>query len=200
MKIKEVKCFPLRVQLNRSIGFSQWYYGQKNNCVVKVLTEEGLVGWGECYGPNLAICAAIEHHFAPLLKGKNVMQNEILWNFMWKSFSDFNRHGILMSAISGLDIAFWDLKGKFLNTPVRTLLGGSDEDIECYATGMYYHNDVTENKMLEELLKEAEGYVNNGYTILKIKVGKNIKFDEKIIYSFRERFPNIQLAADSNHA
>ncbi|MDG1667756.1 MAG: mandelate racemase/muconate lactonizing enzyme family protein [Opitutae bacterium] len=200
MKISDIQCFPLRTKLSRSIGFSQWYYPVKNNFVLKVTCSDGTVGWGECYGPNLAIAAAVEHHFKPLLLGKNPLQNEVLWNLMWKAFCDFNRHGIFMAAISGLDIAFWDIKGKALNAPVRTLLGGSDEPVPCYATGMYFRDDKPEDEMLEELLEEAAGYVAQGYTMLKVKVGKNLEFDTKLIEGFRSRFPTTKIAADSNHA
>ena len=106
--------FPLRADLSRAIGFSQWYYHAKNNFVLKVVCDDGIVGWGECYGPNLAIAASVEHHFKPLLIGKDPLQNEVLWNFMWCAYCDFNRHGIFMAAISGIDIALWDIKGKAL--------------------------------------------------------------------------------------
>jgi len=200
MKISEIQCFPLRTKLSRSIGFSQWYYPVKNNFVLKVTCSDGTVGWGECYGPNLAIAAAVENHFKPLLLGKNPLQNEVLWNLMWKAFCDFNRHGIFMAAISGLDIAFWDIKGKALNASVRTLLGGSDEPVPCYATGMYFRDDKPEDEMLEELLEEATDYVAQGYAMLKVKIGKNIDFDTKLIEAFRFRFPTTQIGADSNHA
>jgi D-galactarolactone cycloisomerase len=200
MKISDVQCFPLRTDLGRAIGFSQWYYAAKNNCLVKITCEDGTVGWGECYGPNMAITAAIEHHFKPLLIGRNAMQNEQLWNLMWRAYHDFNRSGIFMAAISGLDIAFWDIKGKALQTPVRTLLGGSDEPVPCYATGMYFRNNQTESEMLAELLDEAEGYISAGYSFLKVKIGKNLEFDRELVSEFRERFPDTMIAADSNHA
>lgn len=200
MKITDIQSFPLRAELSRNIGFSQWYYAAKNNFIVKVSTDEGIDGWGECYGPNLAIASAIENHFKPLLIGKNPLQTESLWNYMWKAFLDFNRKGIFMSAISGLDIAFWDIKGKKTNLPLRTLLGGTDSSIPCYATGMYFRDDVNEADMLNELLEEATGYIKQGYSFLKIKIGKNIDFDLKLIAAFRAKFPSTQIAADSNHA
>lgn len=199
-RIADIQCFPLRVSLTRSIGFSQWYYNDKNNLLVKVVTDTGVVGWGECYGPNLAITTAILDHLKSRLLGENPMENEVLWNLMWKAFLDFNRKGIMMAAISGLDIALWDIKGKILNTPVRTLLGGSSSSVPCYATGMYYRNDKPEGEMLEELLDEAAEYVDRGYKFLKVKVGKNMEFDRRLIKAFRDRFPDIILAADSNHA
>lgn len=200
MEISAIECFPLRTDLSRAIGFSQWYYTAKNNCLLKITCADGTVGWGECYGPNLAIAAAVEHHFKPLLIGKNPLQHEQLWNLMWRAYHDFNRHGIFMAAISGLDIALWDIKAKALQVPLRTLLGGSDEPVPCYATGMYYRNDKPEAAMLEELLDEAATYVEAGYSFLKVKLGKNLEFDRELVQQFRHRFPNTKIAADSNHA
>ncbi len=200
MKIVDIQCFPLRTDLSRAIGFSQWYYHAKNNFVLKVVCNDGTVGWGECYGPNLAIAASVEHHFKPLLIGKDPLQNEVLWNFMWRAYCDFNRYGIFMAAISGIDIALWDIKGKALNTPVRVLLGGSSEPLPCYATGMYYRDDKPEAEMLAELIDEAATYVDAGYNFLKVKVGKNFEFDKELIAQFRNRFPKTKIAADSNHA
>lgn len=200
MKISNIECFPLHANLDSAIGFSQWYYHAKNNLLVKVTCEDGTVGWGECYGPSLAIASAIEHHFKSKLLGCDPLLNERTWNLMWRAYHDFNRGGIFMAAISGLDIAFWDIKGKALQAPVRTLLGGSDDPIKCYATGMYFREDKAEGEMLEELLVEAAGYIEEGYDFLKIKIGKNVDFDRELVSQFRERFPDVKIAADSNHA
>jgi D-galactarolactone cycloisomerase len=65
---------------------------------------------------------------------------------------------------------------------------------------MYFRDDKPEDEMLEELLVEADGYVSQGYAMLKVKVGKNLPFDIKLIEAFRSRFPDTMIAADSNHA
>lgn len=91
-------------------------------------------------------------------------------------------------------------KGKALGQSVSTLMGGKCRDkVPCYATGMYYIN-LPEDKLLPHLLEEAQGYVDEGYKALKIKVGKNPDFDISFIRALRKRFPDTILAADSNHA
>lgn len=200
MKIASIDIFPLKTDLENPIGFSQWYYETKNNLVIKITTEEGTIGWGECYGPSLSIARSIETYFKPLLLGKNALETEFIWQTLWKSYLDFNRLGIFMAAISGIDIALWDLKGKAYNAPVRELLGGSGEPIPCYATGMYFRQGVADDDLIQQLLKEAEAYVKSGFSFLKIKIGKNLNFDAQLIEDFRQNFPNIDLAADSNHA
>jgi len=199
-RIADIQCFPLRCELSKSVGFSQWYYRQKNNLLVKVLLDNGVFGWGECYGPNLAIATSIEQHFKPKLLGGAPMETERLWGVMWNSFHDFNRKGIFLAAMSGIDLAIWDVKGKLLNMPVREILGGKSDPIPCYATGMYYSDEICEDKLLTQLLEEAKGYLDSGYHILKVKVGKNMAFDENLIREFRSHFPKVKLAADANHA
>ena len=65
---------------------------------------------------------------------------------------------------------------------------------------MYYSDENCEDRLLAQLLEEAKGYVDSGYQILKIKVGKNMAFDENLIREFRSNFSKIKLAADANHA
>ena len=106
----------------------------------------------------------------------------------------------MMGAMSGLDMALLDLKGKLLNVSASELMGGRGADkLPCYASGMYF-SKVDESKLLDKILKEAASYVDQGYQALKIKVGKNIAFDKKLITSMRVAFPNIRLMADANHA
>ena len=200
MKIASINVFPLKTDLENPIGFSQWYYETKNNLVIKITAEDGTIGWGECYGPSLAIAQSIETYFKPLLIGRNALETESLWQLMWKSYLDFNRLGIFMAGISGIDIALWDLKGKAYDAPVRELLGGSSDSIPCYATGMYFRKDISDDQLVELLLQEAEEYVKGGFTFLKIKIGKNLNFDAKLVEAFRLKFPNLHLAADANHA
>jgi D-galactarolactone cycloisomerase len=71
--------------------------------------------------------------------------------------------------------------------------------IPCYATGMYF-KDMDEQALLSEMLDEAQSYIDEGFRAMKIKVGKRLDFDIKLIKAMRERFPDTVLAADSNHA
>jgi len=106
----------------------------------------------------------------------------------------------MMGAISGLDMAMLDLKGKLLGVSVSELMGGRVRDeVNCYATGMYFRK-VSESKLLDMIIDEAAGYLDSGFKALKIKVGKNISFDKQLITLMRTTFPETRLMADSNHA
>ena len=187
-------------KLDEPFGFSQWYYDRRNALVVEIIDDSGAIGWGECYGPAEVTQSAINSFYAPLLIGFDPLMNEAAWRHCWRASLDFARKGIMMGAMSGLDMALLDLKGKLLNVSASELMGGRGVDkLPCYATGMYFRK-VGESKLLDKILKEAGSYVEQGYQALKIKVGKNIAFDKKLITSMRVAFPNIRLMADANHA
>jgi D-galactarolactone cycloisomerase len=200
MVIKTVKTYLLEHQLDEPFGFSQWYYAKRNALLVEVTTDTGVSGWGECYGPAAVTQSAIETFYAPLLVGWSALQNEAAWQHCWRASFDFARKGIMMGAMSGLDMALFDLKGKLLGVSASELMGGRLRDtVPCYATGMYY-KDIGEDALLESILDEASGYVEQGFAALKIKVGKNLPFDKRLIRDLRQRFPEVRLMADSNHA
>ena len=200
MVIESIKTYLLEHALDEPFGFSQWYYAKRNQLLVEITTDSGATGWGECYGPAAVTQAAIDSFYAPLLIGRDPLQNEAAWQHCWRASLDFARKGIMMGAMSGLDMALFDLKGKLLGVSASELMGGRLRDkVDCYATGMYY-KDVPEDELLDGILREAAGYVESGYRALKIKVGKNLPFDKRLIRELRNQHPGVRLMADSNHA
>ena len=198
--IECIRTYRLEQPLNEPLGFSQWYYDKRCALLVEVVDHSGASGWGECYGPAAVTQAAIQSFYAPLLIGWDPLRNEAAWQHCWRLSLDFARKGIMMGAISGLDMALLDLKGKLLQVSAAELMGGRTRDkICCYATGMYY-NGQDETQLLDRILNEAQGYCAQGFQALKIKVGKNIAFDKTLIKRMRQTLPNVQLMADANHA
>jgi D-galactarolactone cycloisomerase len=198
--IRAIKTYRLQHKLEESFGFSQWHYNLRNALLVEVVDDSGAVGWGECYGPAEVTQCAVASFYAPLLLGWDPLRNEAAWQHCWRASLDFARKGVMMGAISGLDMALLDLKGKLLNVSVSELMGGRVRDqVRCYATGMYFRKQ-SETQLLDTILTEARGYVDRGYIALKIKVGKNMAFDKLQVKAMRQAFPAIRLMADSNHA
>lgn len=198
--IERIRTYRLRHQLEKSFGFSQWHYDTRNALLVEVVDDSGASGWGECYGPAEVTQSAVDSFYAPLLIGWDPLRNEAAWQHCWRASLDFARNGIMMGAISGLDMALLDLKGKRLGVSASELMGGRMRDtIECYATGMYFRK-APETELLDMILAEAGEYVSQGYRAMKIKVGKNLAFDRREIAKMRLAFPDIRLMADSNHA
>ncbi len=198
--IKCIRTYRLSYKLDEPFGFSQWHYDTRNALLVEVVDDSGAIGWGECYGPAEVTQCAINSFYAPLLIGWDPLQNEAAWQHCWRAALDFSRTGVMMGAISGLDMAMLDLKGKLLGVSVSELMGGRVRDeVNCYATGMYFRK-VPEPELLDIIIKEASGYIDDGFTALKIKVGKNIPFDKELVTLMRKSFPTTRLMADSNHA
>ncbi|WP_372775184.1 mandelate racemase/muconate lactonizing enzyme family protein [Mangrovibacterium sp.] len=198
MKIKSIESYILSDKLKESFYFSQWEYSERRICIVKVTSDTGHVGWGEGYGPAGVIQAGIEH-LTQFIVGMNPLETETIWSMMYRRTLDYARRGVLVSAISAIDVALWDLKGKIMQQPVHLLLGGKKRDfITPYATGLYYtHCDDLCGKLVEE----AKQYVALGYKAMKMKVGLGIDVDIEYVKSVREAIgPDVQLMIDANHA
>ena len=199
MKIINVEAYVLSDQLEKAFYFSQWEYRERLICIVKVTTDEGLVGWGEGYGPATVLRAGVEF-LKPFLIGLDPLRTETIWQTMYRRTLDYARRGILMASVSAIDIALWDLKGKILGQPIHVLLGGKKRDrIRPYATGMYFSRD-TEN-LAPALAEEALYYKENGFTYMKMKVGLGVEEDLRNIRAVREATgPDVHLMVDANHA
>ncbi|WP_139957308.1 mandelate racemase/muconate lactonizing enzyme family protein [Flavicella sediminum] len=198
MTIEKIETFILKDKLQQSFFFSQWEYSERCICVVKVTASNGQYGWGEGYGPAHILEAGIEF-LKPTVIGQNPLENEVVWNKMYRRTLDFARRGVLMASVSALDIAIWDLKGKILNLPVSTLLGGAHrKQIQPYATGLYYTDPKNPSR---DFVEEAKLYVSQGFKAMKMKVGLGIETDVKFVKLIRETIgPDIKLMVDSNHA
>ncbi len=107
----------------------------------------------------------IDLYLAPLVTGGDPWDYELLWQRMYRATHAWGRKGIAMAAISGVDIAIWDLLGKAAGQPVFKLLGGrTKERIPCYASKLY-HQDIP---LMQE---EAQGYLDQGFRAMKMRVG-----------------------------
>ena len=155
MKIKSIESFILSDKLSKSFYFSQWEYTERRICIVKVTSDTGHTGWGEGYGPAGLIKAGIEF-LTPFIIGQDPLATETIWSIMYRRTVDFARRGIMVSALSAIDVALWDLKGKIMEQPVHLLLGGKKRDVVVpYATGMYFTDCDDLGQALSSEAKEA---------------------------------------------
>lgn len=198
MKIAKIEPYIIVHKLDTPFYFSQWQYDTRKICIVKIILEDGTYGWGEGYGPANVIKAGIEF-FTPFLLGKDALGHEILWQEMYRRSLDYARSGTLQAAISAIDVALWDIKGKIMDQPVSLLLGGiKNPVIQPYATGLYFTRvDNLEKKLVEEALL----YKTQGFKAIKMKVGLGIEKDIKYVSAIREAIgPDMKLMIDANHA
>ena len=142
MKISEVIPYVLTEELEKEFFFSQWEYSNRKICVVKIICDNGLIGWGEAYGPAPVVKECIEYIKQNII-GMNPLESDVIWSTLFRRVHDYGRSGVFLSAISAIDVAIWDIKGKYHKLPISTLLGGSHRDkIRPYATGLYFSNST----------------------------------------------------------
>src|SRR5262249_37418055 len=127
MKITAVQAIALAIPAKRLDPPSSWQAGSRKQIAVRVHTDGGLTGTGEAfgYGAPLAVCNVVDESLAPLLIGKDPTQIEALVDLMHRGTMIYGRRGLAMFAISGVEIALWDLLGRALGAPVHALLGGA---------------------------------------------------------------------------
>ena len=136
-----------------------------NYVLVKIVTNQpGLFGWGDATrtGSDLAVAKMIEEHLAPGLLGQNPMQSEMLWQRLF--YLPYYRSGsVQMSAVSGVDMALWDIKGKVAGLPVYELLGGKVRDKLL----TYWNANGRDFKQVEDGVRFL---MAEGYKVIKVQV------------------------------
>lgn len=151
------------------------YPPQAQSVLVRITSSDGTSGWGEAHAPlgPRATKAVIEDVLAPILIGKSPFAIEYHWEKMNGSMR-LRGHiaGYQLEAISGIDIALWDLAGKLRDAPIYELLGGPFRtDLPTYASGI-------PGSTVEERIASAEAFIELGYTAMKTSIGRgNIDTD-----------------------
>jgi D-galactarolactone cycloisomerase len=198
MIITKVRTHVLEARLSQPFAYSRAWYDRRTAMLVEIETDQGLIGWGECYGPA-RMTAAVVNAVAPWLIGENPLRTEYLWQTIYARLRDHGQKGIVIEGLSGIDIALWDIKGKYFEAPIYQLLGGAiREDVQAYATGLYR---LKSGNPLKYLPEEAAGYVAEGFKAVKLKVGFGIEDDAAATRAVREAIgPDIALMVDANHA
>ncbi len=193
MKIKQLELFAINLPLIKPFIISYASYPHISSIIVKLTTECGLVGWGECVPDEhitgetpTSTYAMIKDKLAPLMIGQNPMEFEKIHDLMDKAVK------LAPAAKAAIDIACFDVVGKKLGVPIFQLLGGR------------YHEKFPVTHVLsigepEDMASEAEEKVKEGYTSFKMKVGVNVSADVKRIKAVRARVgEDIAIRVDVN--
>ena len=172
MKIRDVRTISVEYTLPRPVFDANYTMASKPALLVEVETDTGLLGLGEAAhfgGPLVSTATVIEQELRPYLLGQDPRETERLWELMHRRAYKHARGGIVIAAISGVDIALWDLRGKLAGMPLWRLLGGYRRRVPAYATGGFY----AEGKGVPELADEMRAYCRHGFRAVKLKVGRN---------------------------
>lgn len=199
MRISRVDTFHLRSELERPFGFSQFWYLQREAMLVRISTDDGREGWGEAYGPAAATEPIVREFLGPLIIGMDPRAVESIWELLYARSIDYGQKGVMLAAISALDIACWDLKAQDARLPLYRALGSKAVAfVECYWTGFYFGLDEELETRWE---REARECLGEGFRALKMKVGLGVERDAELVRAIRGFVgPDVKLSIDANHA
>ncbi len=198
MTIDRIELRTLVGKLDEPFGWSQRWNDSRGVATVKVFDSDGAVGWGES-GADPQTFAAMQQ-LAPQAIGHQASHVRAIWQQLFEVF--YQSHGYAggnIPALSAIDMGLWDLAGKQAGKPVWDLLGGRMRDaIPVYATGLYY----TEDDYPNALFAEASGYLEQGFSGMKMKVGgKTLSEDVERVLGMRKHLgEGPRLMFDANEA
>ncbi len=169
MKITDIRAIPLSYRCDPPYGSAGGMQAARGALLVEVETDSGVTGIGEAGLGGGATKYVVEQQLRPMLMGEDPLLIEGLWQKMFARTRQYGRRGVVMNAMSGIDIALWDIAGKTARMPVYRLLGACRDRVEAYASGGFYQ----EGKSADDLAGEAEGYRARGFKGMKMKIGRN---------------------------
>jgi L-rhamnonate dehydratase len=198
MKITRVQAIPLRIpdlDWTRADGI-------QDDVIVRIETDEGITGIGEADASPEMVAAVVDaptswarsRGLAGMLVGENPLHTERLWDKLVHGTLWMGRGGLPMQAISAVDIALWDIKGKALGLPVHTLLGGARRDTLPVYASMLFEED-------RGLMRDrAQRYVADGYRAVKFgwgPMGPDLATDVALVRAAREAIGDAVLLVDA---
>jgi L-rhamnonate dehydratase len=204
MKITEVQAFVLESPLdNQPPAGPAEAHGVKHCLLLKVSTDEGLVGWSDVETAPHIGAAVIEapasgigmfEGLRALVVGEDPFDVERLWDKIYRGTSYFGRRGVAIQVLSGFDIACHDLMGKAIGRPLHKLLGGARRDrVRAYASTLFRPTP-------DDMKRACEFYLERGFTAIKFgwgSFGQDRKRDIALVKAAREAIgPDLELMVD----
>jgi len=135
-----------------------------------------------------------------MLIGRDPLDNEVIWEELYNRLRDHGQKGIVIEALSGVDIALWDIKGKAAGLPVYKMMGGAFRTrVQPYATGFYRRVGLVGQE--DALVSEAATHARSGFRAMKFKLGFGFEEDQRCVRAVRRALGNeMRWMADANHA
>lgn len=196
MKIESVKAYPVGLPLEENLRWGAMSVSTKGGIIVEVTTSDGLVGIGEAgfsaeYFPTVG--PLVNNQLGPMITGRDPREISALWHDMMRATHMWGRRGVETYALSGIDMALWDLLGKITEQPVHRLLGTYKPSVRAYFAPSL--------KDADKSVTEAVAAVNAGYTAVKLRVERDLKEAVHLVESVRDAVgPDVDLMVDANMA
>ena len=194
MKIESVVAYSVGLPLEENLQWGAMSVSTKGGIVVEVKTDEGLIGIGEAGFSSeyfSTVGPLINDQLGPLIIGRDPQDLSALWHDMMRSTHMWGRRGIETYALSGIDIALWDLFGKITSQPVHRLLGTAQNTVRAYFAPSFKHPDLA--------IKEAIQAAEIGYTAIKLRVDGNLKSAVSLVSQVRTAVgDSLDLMVDAN--
>jgi D-galactarolactone cycloisomerase len=184
MKITDVQTIRLRapIPIDSQVFSRSGVRSTRSTALVRVETDEGISGMGSCSGNGELIEAIVSKVLKPLLLGMDPRDIDAIWDkaYVRGGHKEFGTRGVGVVALSGIDIALWDILGKARGVPLYQLLGGKCRDkVPVYATALYPEEP-------SKVAKRAHGFAEQGFHGVKIKVGFDLDQDIRIVRAVRD--------------
>lgn len=170
--IDTVDTVALHSELAEPFGYAQSWVKDRTALLVRIEADDGTVGWGECWGPIWGTRETVDEFLGPIVEGRSPLAVERIYEDLYRQSRAAYQSVVPLPAISGIDIALWDLKGKLLDVPVHSLLGGARRSaVRAYATGHYFkHEANSPEEQYERITAEAERNAER-FGAVKAKIG-----------------------------
>ena len=198
LKITDVTAFPASFPVKKPVTLGIGRAVKRDAVIVRVTTAGGIVGWGEAHHGRCpgAIAKLIDTTMRQLVVGMDASDVVGIWSRIYRM--QLASHGMGTAAalaMSGIDLALWDIRGKAVGWPVYKLLGGKSREIPAYAGGISlgYQEPA-------QLADEIRGLLARGYKAVKLRVGDTVANDIMRVVAVRKAFPDLVLLADANTA
>jgi len=203
MKITDIISHVLQYDMPEELGYSQQYYARRTAHLVEVRTDEGLTGWGECFGPGNVASAnkfIVENVIAPMILGMDPLDRSVIWHKAYNLLRDHGQKGMPIQALSGVDIALWDIAGKHAGLPICKLTGGQFRDqVPVYGYGMMLKRESVGDHVAR-FKDEAAAIRDAGFVATKMKVGLGVRDDIRLAEAVREGVgDDYRFMVDANH-
>ena len=203
MKITRISSHVLSCDMPDVLGYSQQYFSRRTAHLVEVETDEGVSGWGECFGPGavaLANKSIVEDVIRPMVLGSDPLDRDAVWHNVYNLLRDHGQKGMPLQALSGVDIALWDISGKVAGLPLHKLIGGAHrKNVPVYGYGMMLRPEPA-SELAARFRDEASAIKEAGFVATKMKVGLGPENDIRLAEAVREGVgPDFRLMVDANH-